>query len=271
MIGEFKMGMFDRKKVFEILKEHVKQPHLLKHCISVEVSMRAYAEKFNEDSEYWGAVGLLHDVDFEKYPTDHPNHTKELLSPYGYDDEFVQNIESHCRGNQEERRTNLQKVLVGVDEIPGFILACALVRPDKSLDNLEVRTVKKKMKDKKIKNISSSILCEKVGFYSEEKGEKILVNTIVYNELSRQAHGVNARDSLKVIGGVQKFRNYDCLQNGLWQLSLIEEMKFLIIIYCYCMFEEKLGKISDETYSRLYKLKMDLDLLSKDLKALYIF
>lgn len=127
------------------------------------------------------------------------------------------------------------------------------------------------IKDKKIKNISTSILCEKVGFYSEEKGEKILVNTIVYNELSRQAHGVNARDSLKVIGGVQKFRNYDCLQNGLWQLSLIEEMKFLIIIYCYCMFEEKLGKISDETYSRLYKVKMDLDLLSKDLKALYIF
>ena len=85
------------------------------------------------------------------------------------------------------------------------------------------------IKDKKIKNISTSILCEKVGFYSEEKGEKILVNTIVYNELSRQAHGVNARDSLKVIGGVQKFRNYDCLQNGLWQLSLIEEMKFLIL------------------------------------------
>lgn len=148
MIGEFKMGMFDRKKVFEILKEHVKQPHLLKHCISVEVSMRAYAEKFNEDPEYWGAVGLLHDVDFEKYPTDHPNHTKELLSPYGYDDEFVQNIESHCRANQEERRTNLQKVLVAVDEMPGFILACALVRPDKSLENLEVRSVKKKMKDK---------------------------------------------------------------------------------------------------------------------------
>lgn len=74
-----------------------------------------------------------------------------------------------------------------------------------------------------------------------------------------------------MIGGVQKFRNYDCLQNGLWQLSLIEEMKFLIIIYCYCMFEGKLGKISDETYSRLYKVKMDLDLLSKDLKALYIF
>ena len=165
------MGMFDRKKVFEILKEHVKQPHLLKHCISVEVSMRAYAEKFNEDPEYWGAVGLLHDVDFEKYPTDHPNHTKELLSPYGYDDEFVQNIESHCRGNQEERRTNLQKVLVAVDEMPGFILACALVRPDKSLDNLEVRSVKKKMKDKAFAaSVSRECIreCEKLGMSLDE-------------------------------------------------------------------------------------------------------
>ena len=142
------MGTLEREKVFGILKEHVKQPHLLKHCISVEICMRAYAEKFNEDPEYWGAVGLLHDVDFEKHPTDHPNHANELLTPYGYDEEFIQNIESHCRANLEERTTNLQKVLVAVDEMPGFILACALVRPDKSLDNLEVRSVKKKMKDK---------------------------------------------------------------------------------------------------------------------------
>lgn len=127
------------------------------------------------------------------------------------------------------------------------------------------------MKDKKIKNISSSILCEKVGFYSEENGEKILVNTIVYNELSRQAHGVNARDSLKVIDGVQKFRNYNCLQNGLWQLSLIEKIKSRIIVDCHSIFDEKLGKISDETYIRLYEAKTALDLLRKDLKALYIF
>lgn len=127
------------------------------------------------------------------------------------------------------------------------------------------------MKDKKIKNISSSILCEKVGFYSEENGEKILVNTIVYNELSRQAHGVNARDSLKVIDGVQKFRNYNCLQNGLWQLSLIEKIKSRIIVDCHSVFDEKLGKISDETYIRLYEAKTALDLLRKDLKALYIF
>lgn len=142
------MGPLEREKVFEILKDHVGQPHLLKHCISVEISMRAYAEKFNENPNYWGAVGLLHDVDFEKYPNDHPNHAREILLPYGYDDEFIQNIESHCRANQEERVTNIQKVLVSVDEMPGFILACALVRPDKSLDNLEVKSVKKKMKDK---------------------------------------------------------------------------------------------------------------------------
>ena len=142
------MGPLKREEVWAILKEHVTQPHLLRHSISVEISMRAYAEKLGENVDYWGAVGLLHDIDFEKYPDDHPNHAREMLSPLGYDDEFIQNIESHCRRIEVDRDSMIQKVLVSVDEMPGFILACALVRPDKSLDNLEVRSVKKKMKDK---------------------------------------------------------------------------------------------------------------------------
>jgi uncharacterized domain HDIG len=141
-------GPLNRDEVLKILKEHVKQTHLLRHCLSVEASMRAYAEKFGEDPEYWGAIGLLHDVDFEKFPHDHPNHTAEILTPYGYDEEFIKNIESHCRSQEIVRETMLQKTLIAVDEMPGFILACALVRPDKSLDSLEVKSVKKKMKDK---------------------------------------------------------------------------------------------------------------------------
>ena len=142
------MATLVREEVWGILKQNVTQPHLLRHSISVEISMRAYAEKFGEDPNYWGAVGLLHDIDFEKYPENHPNHAREILSPLGYDDEFIQNIESHCRRVEVERDSLIQKVLVSVDEMPGFILACALVRPDKSLDTLEVKSVKKKMKDK---------------------------------------------------------------------------------------------------------------------------
>lgn len=142
------MNLLDRTTVWNILIDHVKQPHLQKHCVSVEIAMRAYATEYNEDPNYWGAIGLLHDVDFEKYPMDHPNHVKEILSPYGYDTTFISRIESHCRSEIKERTELIEKVLVSVDEMPGFILACALVRPDKSLDSLEVKSVKKKMKDK---------------------------------------------------------------------------------------------------------------------------
>ncbi len=136
-----------REKAWETLNRHVASPVLLKHCLAVEVAMRAYAEKFGEDSEYWGAVGLLHDVDFEKYPDDHPTHAREILQEHGYDAEMATHVESHARDWPGER-TLLQKTLLAVDELTGFIIACALVRPDKSLDNLEVKSVMKKMKDK---------------------------------------------------------------------------------------------------------------------------
>lgn len=137
----------NREQAWGILKEHVKSEHLLKHCQAVEIAMRAYAAHYGEDVEYWGNVGLLHDVDFEKFPDDHPNHAQEILSQYGFDEEFIRNVESHARIWDIER-TTLQKTLLAVDELTGFIIACALVRPDKSLDNLEVKSVMKKIKDK---------------------------------------------------------------------------------------------------------------------------
>lgn len=136
-----------RQDVWNILKQHVTSEVLLKHSIAVEIAMRAYAEKFGEDVEYWGAVGLLHDVDFDKYPDDHPNHAREILSSHGFDDVFITNVESHAR-DWDGQRTRLQDTLLALDELTGFIIACALVRPDKSLDNLEVKSVMKKMKDK---------------------------------------------------------------------------------------------------------------------------
>jgi len=138
-----------RQKAWEVLLVHVSRNNevLLKHSLAVEIAMRAYAEKFDQDVEYWGAVGLLHDVDFEKYPDEHPAHAREILLSHGYENEFIIDVESHAREWGKER-TLLQKTILAVDELTGFIIACAMVRPDKSLDNLEVKSVMKKLKDK---------------------------------------------------------------------------------------------------------------------------
>ncbi|WP_188397007.1 HD domain-containing protein [Sporomusa sp. GT1] len=138
---------YNRQQAWQLLRQHVHSEVLLKHCLAVEIAMRAYAAKFGEDVEYWGAVGLLHDVDFEKFPDDHPHHARELLSAAGYNSQFITDVEAHARDWQPER-TLLQKTLLAVDELTGFIIACALVRPDKSLGNLELKSVMKKMKDK---------------------------------------------------------------------------------------------------------------------------
>ncbi len=136
-----------REKAWQVLTDNVKESVLLNHCLAVETAMRAYGEKFGENVEYWGAVGLLHDVDFEKYPENHPNHAAMLLKPHGYDANFISDVESHARDWPGER-TLLQKTLYAVDELTGFIIACALVRPDKDLANVEVKSVLKKFKDK---------------------------------------------------------------------------------------------------------------------------
>ncbi len=138
---------YNRQQAWQLLRQHVQSEVLLKHCLAVEIAMRAYAAKFGEDVEYWGAVGLLHDVDFQKFPDDHPNHAREILTAAGYDSQFATDVEAHARDWQSER-TLLQMTLLAVDELTGFIIACALVRPDKSLSNLEVKSIMKKMKDK---------------------------------------------------------------------------------------------------------------------------
>lgn len=137
----------DRSYAWEVLSKHVQAESLLRHCLAVEIAMRSYADKFNQPVEYWGAVGLLHDVDFELFADDHPHHAREILTPYGYSSQFITDIESHERDWQPERSL-LQATLLALDELTGFILACAMVRPDHSLQNLEVKSVMKKMKDK---------------------------------------------------------------------------------------------------------------------------
>ncbi len=139
-----------REQVWALLCEHTKGDGLRKHALAVEGCMRAYARKFGEDEDLWGQVALLHDFDYELYP-DAPNHPLEgskILRSRGYPEEFIQAILSHADYMNVPRVTPLQKTLFACDELAGFITAVTLVRPNKSLSEVEVSSVKKKLKDK---------------------------------------------------------------------------------------------------------------------------
>jgi len=142
--------MRDREFCLSILREYTKTENLLKHAYAVEACVKAYAEKYNEDVEYWSNVALLHDFDYEKFPTaeEHPFKGSEILKEKGFDEEFRKAIMSHADYSGEPRDTLLKKVLFACDELAGFITAVTYVRPSKSIDEVAVKSVKKKMKDK---------------------------------------------------------------------------------------------------------------------------
>ena len=140
----------DRDYCLSILKEYTKNDSLLKHAYAVETCVRAYAEKFNEDVEYWGNVALLHDFDYEKFPTaeEHPFKGSEILMEKGFSRDFADSILSHADYSGVQRNTLLRKTLFACDELAGFITAVTYVRPSKTVDEVEVKSVLKKMKDK---------------------------------------------------------------------------------------------------------------------------
>jgi putative nucleotidyltransferase with HDIG domain len=143
-------NMKDRNYSLSILKEYTKSESLLKHAYAVEACVKAYAEKYNEDVEYWSNVALLHDFDYEMYPTEeeHPFKGAEILESKGFDEEFRTTILSHADYSNVPRDTLLRKVLFACDELAGFITAVTYVRPSKSIDEVKVKSVTKKMKDK---------------------------------------------------------------------------------------------------------------------------
>ncbi len=138
-----------REDALKLLKEY-NGDALVTHGLAVEAAMRHFAKKWGEDEEKWGIVGLLHDLDYEKYPDEHCYKTKEILEPLGYSDEIIRAIMSHAWGicTDIEPVSKMEKTLYAVDELTGLITACALVRPSKSVMDLEVKSVKKKFKQK---------------------------------------------------------------------------------------------------------------------------
>jgi len=140
----------NRQQALDILHEYVKNENLIRHMLAVEAAMRYYAEKFNQDPEQWGIAGLLHDFDYEIHPTleSHPQDGAPILRQKGVPEEIVRAILSHADHTGVPRETLMEKALYACDEVTGLIVAVALVRPSRSLDDLEVSSVKKKWKDK---------------------------------------------------------------------------------------------------------------------------
>jgi putative nucleotidyltransferase with HDIG domain len=142
--------MTDRAAAWNLLTEFTQSESLRKHALAVESCMRAYARKFGTDENLWSVVGLIHDFDYEKYPTiqEHPFKGNEILKERGYSDEIRRAIMSHADYTGVIRHTALEKALFACDELAGFITAVALVKPGKSLAEVDARSVHKKMKDK---------------------------------------------------------------------------------------------------------------------------
>ncbi len=151
--GEAKKSSVTRQQAWELLKKYNKEPFHLQHALTVEGVMRWYAKElgYEAEEEYWGITGLLHDIDFERYPEEHCKKAPELLREGGVSADMIYAVCSHGYGlcSEEEPKLEMEKVLFAADELTGLIWSCALMRPSKSVMDMEVKSLKKKFKDKK--------------------------------------------------------------------------------------------------------------------------
>lgn len=145
----------DRDSALALMHEYTVSESLRKHMLSVEAAMRAYAERLGEDPERWGLAGLLHDFDYERFPNDahspteqHPAHGVGVLRELGYPEDILQAIMGHANYTGVARESAMAKTLFAVDELTGLITATALVKPSRSVRDVDARSVRKKMKDK---------------------------------------------------------------------------------------------------------------------------
>jgi putative nucleotidyltransferase with HDIG domain len=139
-----------RDDAWALLTEYTDNPSLIKHALAVEAAMRAYAGKLGGNEDEWGIIGLIHDFDYQQNPTEdtHVHAGMEILRERGWPEDWIQTAASHADYMGIERDTPAAKALFAVDELTGFLTACALVRPDKSIADVRVKSVKKKLKDK---------------------------------------------------------------------------------------------------------------------------
>ncbi len=137
-----------RKEAMAMFENYVSQEALKKHTLAVEAGVRGYAEKYDQDVDKWSAAAILHDLDYEKYPEEHPLIAAKILREEQVEEEIIEAILGHGDHTGVSRESLLSKVLYASDELASFIVACALVRPSKSFEDLKLKSVKKKLKDK---------------------------------------------------------------------------------------------------------------------------
>lgn len=169
------------EEALALLKEFNQTDNLIKHAYAVEGALRYIARTMGEDEEKWGIIGLVHDLDYERFPEQHCVKTRELLQERGWPEEYIRAVVSHGWGicSDAEPKTNLEKVLFAVDELTGLIVATALVRPSKSLSDLETKSVMKKWKDKAFAaGVNRSIIEKGAGMLGMELSD-LITRTII--------------------------------------------------------------------------------------------
>lgn len=172
-----------RDEAFELLRKYNKEPFHIQHALTVEGVMRWYAKElgFGEEEEYWGITGLLHDIDFELYPEEHCRRAPELLREGGVGEDMIYSICSHGYGicSDLEPKHEMEKVLFAADELTGLIWSAALMRPSKSVMDMEVKSLKKKFKDKRFAaGCSREVItegAERLGWELNELFEKTIL------------------------------------------------------------------------------------------------
>ena len=186
-----------REQAYELLARYNQNDGLIKHALAVEGVMRHMARKYGEDEEKWGVVGLVHDLDYEKYPDQHCQKTEEILRANNWPEEYIRAVISHgwsiCTDVKPE--TDLEKVLFAIDELTGLVTASALVRPSKSVLDMKAKSVKKKWKNKRFAaGVNREIIEKGAEMLDVELGELITDTIMGMREVAAQI-GLAGEDS----------------------------------------------------------------------------
>lgn len=186
--------MKTRREALELLNQYVESESLKAHCYAVEGAMRQYANLFGQDEETWGIAGLLHDLDFEKYPETHPLKGAKIIEEEGYPIEMVEAIKAHNDALGLPRNTQLAKTLFAVDGLSSFIIAYVLVRPDQSFEGIQVKSIKKKLKDKAFaKGVDREMVTKGIEELGIETSEHIqnVIDGIVNHQIKLKEMGLS--------------------------------------------------------------------------------
>ena len=186
-----------RKEAIELFKEYNQNASLIKHALAVESVMRHFAKKFGEDQEKWGIIGLIHDLDYEKFPEQHCKKTEEILKEHNWPQDYIRAVLSHAWGiyTDVEPECKMEKVLYAIDELTGLIAAAALVRPSKSVLDMEAKSVRKKWKDKSFAAGVDRSIIQKGAEMLEMELDELFTDTIAGMRQAATEIGLKGHDA----------------------------------------------------------------------------